>query len=368
MMKALLTFSMASLLTPAVAPRPEHADLGNLRLDQVQYIQTHNSYHLAPDPTMVLYLLSSGYRDGPDWSGPRLARATAYSNLPLETQLELGIRAFELDVYDDPQGGRFAEPAIFRALAERKLPPAAAWDPDGAMKRPGFKTIHKEHYDPRSTCPVFKDCLREIAQWSARHPDHVPIYVMIETKGGPSDAACAGLCVDGWARLEGEITAIIPRDAILRPVDIVSAWPMIDAARGKILFFLLDEDDAAESYRNAAATKGLSLLFTGERPAKKAALPTRRARWAILPKPGDARMADAIRAGMLSYTRADSNTEAARTADSSDRDRAFASGASIISTDFPIPDRRYSNYAVRFPNGAYIRCNPTTAKELCSRP
>jgi len=367
-MKALLTISMASALTQAAAQRPEHAELGSLRLDQVQYIQTHNSYHLAPDSTMVLYLLSSGYRDGPDWSGKRLARATAYSNLPLETQLELGIRAFELDVYDDPQGGRFGEPAIFRALAERRLPPAAPWDPEGAMKRPGFKTIHKEHYDPRSTCPVFKDCLREIAQWSARHPDHVPIFVMIETKDGVSDAACPGLCADGWTRLAGEITAIIPRDAILRPADIGSGWPTIDAARGKILFFLLDEDDAAESYRKAATVTGLSLLFTGERPTKKEALPTHRGRWAILPKPGDARIADATRAGMLSYTRADSNTEEARTADYSRRDRAFASGASIISTDFPIPDRRYSNYAVRFSGGAYVRCNPISAKELCRLP
>lgn len=365
MFKPLLLAPFALPLSASVAPPPEHADLGRLRLDQVQYVETHNSYHLAPDPAMLLYLLSSGYSDGPDWPGKRLARATAYSNLPLTTQLELGIRAFELDVHDDPAGGRFAKPEIFRELAARRLPAAAPWDPQGRMREPGFKTLHKSAYDPRSTCPLFEDCLREIAAWSARHRDHMPILVMIETKGGTPGTDCKGLCRDGWLRLEGEISRVFAPDAIVRPAETAAGWPTIDVARGKVMFLLLDEDDAAESYREAARGGGLSILFAGERPGKGRSLKTDRGRWAILPNPEDARIAVAQRVGMLSYTRADADTEEARSGDTRRRDAAMARGATIVSTDYPFPDRRLSNYSVRFGEGGYVRCNPVTAGKLC---
>lgn len=367
MIKAVAAATIAVALTVAGfhADAPEHADLGGLRIDQLQYIETHNSYHLAPDATMLLYLMSSGYSDGPDWPGKRLARAVDYSDLPLETQLDLGLRAFELDVYDDPAGGRFTEPRIFRSLRALKLPPDAPWDPQGKMRAPGFKTLHKEDYDPRSTCPVFRDCLREIAAWSARHRDHVPILVMLETKGAAPGRDCPGLCRDGWLRLEAEISAVFGADRLVRPADTAAGWPLIDAVRGKVMFFLLDEDSAAQSYREAARLGGLSILFTGERPGKTAALVRDRGRWAILPRPDDRRIAQAQGAGMLVYTRGDADTEQARSNDTARRDQALASGATIVSTDYPIPDRRFSDYSVRFADGGYVRCNPVTARESC---
>ncbi len=357
MMRSLMV--AAALATAPAAP--EMQDLGTLRIDQVQYIETHNSYHLAPDPEVTVWLETSGFRDG-SWTGPQLARAIGYSNLPLAAQLDMGIRAFELDVHDDPVGTRFVRPAFIDHLRAAGLPQTIPWDAGGEMRKPGFKTIHKAAYDPRSTCPIFADCLGEIARWSDTHPAHVPILLMLEVKRAPGDR-CPGLCADGWRRLEAELLAGLGRNRMLAPAQVGSRWPTIDAARGKVLIFLLDAEETARSYHDRR--DGAALLFTGARPGKDQSLPDAPTPWAILPHPDDPRIGAALRKGMLVYTRADAETEQARANDAAPRDRAFASGAQIVSTDYPVPDRRLSNYSVRFGDGRFVRCNPVIAAGRC---
>ncbi|WP_230771605.1 Ca2+-dependent phosphoinositide-specific phospholipase C [Sphingomonas sp. Leaf4] len=345
-----------ALLIAAASPSVEMPELGQMRLDQVQYVETHNSYHLAPDAELLAWLLRGSYADG-EWTGPRLARAIDYSNLPLTTQLDRGIRAFELDVHDDPAGDRFVRPGYIQRLRAAGITPRQPWDSSGAMRRPGFKTIHKADYDPRSTCPVFADCLRAIGEWSRAHPGHVPLLLMIEVKRDRR-SKCVGLCADGWRRLEGELVHGLGRERIFAPAGIGPTWPTIDALRGRVLVFLLDAEDSARSYRAAVGDHGL--LFTGPRPGKGVPLADTGERWAILPRSDDPRIATARARGMLVYTRADAETEQARAGDTTTRDRALASGAQIVSTDYPVPDPRFSGYAVRFAGGRFVRCNPVT--------
>ena len=76
---------------------------GDPRLNQIQVIGTHNSYHIAPAPT-VLGLIAAG--------GRRNAEALDYTHRPLAEQFsQLGIRQIELDVFADPKGGLFASPS-----------------------------------------------------------------------------------------------------------------------------------------------------------------------------------------------------------------------------------------------------------------
>lgn len=73
------------------------------RLDQCQVIGTHNSYHVAPGPAMDALIRASVGAGADD---------LAYTHRPLKEQFALlGIRQVELDLYADPEGGRFAEPA-----------------------------------------------------------------------------------------------------------------------------------------------------------------------------------------------------------------------------------------------------------------
>ena len=87
------------------------ATAGEPRLNQIQVIGTHNSYHIAP-ASSILELVASTGRAGP--------RALDYTHRPFAEQFaRLGIRQIELDVFADPKGGLFAEPHLRKILKKR---------------------------------------------------------------------------------------------------------------------------------------------------------------------------------------------------------------------------------------------------------
>src|SRR5687768_17106621 len=75
-----------------------------VRLNEIQLLGTHNSYHIAPEPPVLAFL------------GAR-ARDIEYTHRLLEEQLSRqGIRKFELDVFADPEGGRYAKPSVLKVI------------------------------------------------------------------------------------------------------------------------------------------------------------------------------------------------------------------------------------------------------------
>src|SRR5689334_15762963 len=72
----------------------------DLRLNQIQVIGTHNSYHLRA-PESLRTLLKS--------KAPEEANGLDYEHPPLSQQLDNGIRQVELDCFADPDGGRFSK-------------------------------------------------------------------------------------------------------------------------------------------------------------------------------------------------------------------------------------------------------------------
>ncbi len=87
---------------------------GEPRLNQIQVIGTHNSYHLAPDPAVRTLIAAAGRRQ---------AEALDYSHRPLAEQFsKQGIRQIELDVYADPDGKLFADPAAQDTPRARQRP------------------------------------------------------------------------------------------------------------------------------------------------------------------------------------------------------------------------------------------------------
>ena len=74
----------------------------------------------------------------------------------------------------------------------------------------------------------------------------------------------------------------------------------------------------------------------------------------------------AVQAGYLVRTRADSDTQQARTGDSTTADAALASGAQFVSTDYPEPNPDFgAGYFVAIPGGTVARCNPINAPAGC---
>src|ERR1700761_2159327 len=148
-----------------------------VRINQIQVIGTHNSYHsgIAPSERKLI-----------EQQNPKAMRELDYAHAPLPDQLSGGVRQLEIDVYADSKGGRYAHPSIVNKVAAAGLPADPDFDPNHEMDKPGFKVMHVLNVDQRSSCHTFIACLTIIRSWSQQHPQHVPIFILVETKQGRS--------------------------------------------------------------------------------------------------------------------------------------------------------------------------------------
>lgn len=333
---------------------------GGPRLDQIQIIGTHNSYHISPHPQLEALIRSRN---------PEAADSTAYTHRPLTDQFErLGIRQIELDLYADPNGALFAQPMGIGLASPEARSTVPLPDPE-RMRQPGCKILHVPDFDFQTTVPTFREALQEISRWSTNHPAHIPIFVLLELK---SDAAGPDFTQPvGWNErllddLEREILGVLPRSHLFTPDDLRGSqptlrqavqghgWPSLAEVRGRILFLLDNTDTVRDLYLARNATLSQRLLFASvgeEDPA---------AAWF---KVNDAladheRIQRLVRQGFLVRTRADIGTWEARQNSTQRRDAAMSSGAQLISTDYPERQPSWSSYEVRWPGGIIARANP----------
>lgn len=287
-----------------------------LRVHHVQMKGTHNSYHLI------------GEVDADPWR---------YDHAPLDVQLaEQGVRGFELDLTYDAETDTY--PVFHLALV-----------------------------DANTNCATFDVCLETLATWSRAHRGHAPLLVQIETKDEDSaediDAYLAG------------IEAIVDDalgELVLRPDDVqgdhptladalaAEGWPTLAVARGRIVLFL-DGGRAASAYaRGDTDLSGRAMFVRGREGTPIAAISK-----FDEPVGNEAAIAEAVLANRLVRTRADTDGNEARAMDTSRFEAALASGAHLVSTDFPA-ENPYVDYFVDIADGAPARCNPLTAPEECT--
>jgi hypothetical protein len=335
-----------------------------VHLNQIQLLGTHNSYHVAPEAAMLRVLGARG-------------RDLEYTHRPLAEQLsQLGIRQFELDVYADPEGGRFATPAAFRMV--NGLQPLTA-----DLSKPGFKVLHTQDVDYRTTCATLVACLAEIRDWSRSNPRHVPIMVMLEAKQAPlDDPERVGFVTPTPIRaaelraLDEEIRSVFGHDHVMTP-DVVrgrhaslaaalqaDGWPRLERARGKILFALDNTDERRTDYlRGNPSLEGRMLFVSSSRGEPSAAFIKMNEALGV----EEDRIRQNVKAGFLIRTRADIPTDEARSGDTTRRDSAFRSGAQYVSTDYPDASPFGSGYRALLPGaeGLAARCNPVNAPVGC---
>jgi hypothetical protein len=73
-----------------------------------------------------------------------------------------------------------------------------------------------------------------------------------------------------------------------------------------------------------------------------------------------------VRKGYLVRTRTDADTKEARNNSTARRDAALASGAQLLSTDYPASEpSAWTGYSVSLPNGVTARCNPVNSPAAC---
>lgn len=337
-------------------------------MNQLQFIGTHNSYKSMPSATLLDFLTQVV---GESAAGSDLDPAQlGYGHRPLTQQLDSGIRTFELDVFADPTGGRFADPLAVTVLAQ----PA----PSG-VDEPGFKVLHIQEIDYLSTCPTLVGCLQEMAAWSDAHPDHLPITINLELKSDPLPAPFDVTPIQPFDAptldaLDADIRSVIGDD-LITPDDVRGSapdlrsavtdpaagggWPSVDDSRGRFLLFLDNGGEVAERYLAEHPSLQGRVLFTSDGFDRDDA--------AVLKvnDPADgSEIRSLVEQGFMVRTRADADVVAPGV----DKDAALASGAQLVHTDFPAGEvQAGTGYVVSFPTPVQARCNPVnTTSATCT--
>lgn len=365
--RLLIGGSVLMVLQAAVAQTTPATQDRLVHLNQIQVIGSHNSYHAGFAPSERKYM---------EIHAPKVLRSLDYSHPPLAEQLSSGVRQVEIDVFHDPQGGRFAHPAIVQKVAEAGLPPDPDFDPNHEMDKPGFKVMHIQGLDERSTCHTFVDCLTDIRTWSRQHPHHLPIFILVETKEGRPrglpEAPMADIFTSQiFDELDAEIRSVFKPHEIITPDEVRghaatlndailhNGWPTLAKSRGRVLF-LLDQKHAGPVYSAGHPSLKGRLIFTNAQPGTPEAA-------FVEENNGSREEIDAlVKQGYLVRTRTDESTEQARTNDRTRLNLALSSGAQMLSTDYPSSEpSRWTSYSVGLPNGLIARCNPVNKPAGC---
>jgi hypothetical protein len=344
------------------------SDGPDLRLNEMQVVGSHNSYHIQPGEALFALLTDFA---------PPVAESFEYTHVPLDEQFESqGVRQIELDVFYDPDGGLYESPIGLQLATGDPMVTIPGLD------LPGFKVFHVQEIDFETTCQTLIECLLDVKEWSDAHPHHVPIMILIEAKDDEiPDPLDLGFLIPPpigafeLDLLDGEIRSVFPGEQIITPDDVrgdrttleeavlLDGWPSLTAARGKVMFAL--DNGGAKKADYIAGHESLRgrILFTSSKPGEAEA---------GFVKLNDAigdfdRIQELVADGFIVRTRADSpEGNEARNDDTMRRDVALQSGAQYVSTDYPVPNPDFSDYQVQMPGGMPVRCNPVSASAECT--
>lgn len=297
-----------------------------LMMNHIQVIGTHNSYHVKPKEPLFSQIKAAN---------PDAAASWDYTHLPLDQQLDHGVRSFELDTYFDPEG---------------------------------IKVFHFPDYDIQSNCPLFVDCLMTLKYWSDAHPNHVPIIILVQAK----DAEYPNLKTKVYPynkerldELDKELLSVFSKEQLITPDDVrkdaatleeavlTKGWLSLEEARGRFIFALHDTIELCNIYADGRPSlEGRPMFATTEVGRPDASI-------IVLNNPTDEKITELVKLGYIVRTRADSDVKDAAAGDTTRREAALNGNAHIITTDFPAgqphPD---SGYSVFFPGKVAVRCHP----------
>jgi calcium-dependent phosphoinositide phospholipase C len=327
---ALVSMTAAVVVVAAISGAAQSAGAnrldGTLRTNQVQVLATHNSYHIE--------------QDAPIQSSP----TTQYTHAPLDQQLDMGVRGFEIDVVNAPDGS--------------------------------FPVVHTPVVDATSNCTPLAQCLQMIRTWSVAHPGHVPIFVLIEPKNDDVDFVidptlrrfdAAGLDQLDKAVRSSLGGGLITPDSVRGSAKTLRAavlgrrgWPPLSKTRGKTLVALNTEGGIRNTFlQGHPSLERRAMFVTADAQSPAAAV-------IKMDDPDEAKIQALVKEGFIVRTRADADLIEARNHDTSRREVALRSGAQIVSTDFEVAVPTIGgDYVVQIPGGTPARCNPVNAPKNC---
>jgi hypothetical protein len=355
--------------TPQSAAGQTQTTGSGLRLNQTQFIGAHNAYHReAPDDEKKIMLAQDPGSIG-----------LFYSHASIPAQLEdQNIRAVELDLFPDPQGGLYTYPLIRKMAGKGPLT-----DPD--LAKPGIKVLHWADWDYDTTCSTFVKCLTQVKDWSTANPGHAPILIQLELKqSDPRLVAAGGVKAPPWDAgqldtVDREIRSVFSEQQLLSPDDVrrpgltleqsvlTKGWPTLAESRGKVLFFFDNGGPGAirDTYRAGKPNlEGRAVFTRGPEGQPDAAV-------TMVNDPRGANSAEIrrlVEKGYIVRTRSDEPMSTVLNGEHSRVGVALDSGAQLVTTDFPVAGMaaRYdSDFVAKLPGDTAVRCNPVSAPTWC---
>lgn len=338
-----------------------------LRMNQIQVLGTHNSYHIQPRDSILEALAL--------FDSQELADSLEYTALPLREQFDKGVRQLELDIFADPNGGLYSMRRGLRVVGDDPVSGLPELD------EPGMKVLHVQDIDFETHCLTFAACLTSIKEWSDSHSRHLPITVMLEAKEEViSDPLDLGFVIplefgpDEVAEIDNEILALFPAGQLITPDDVRGeadsleeavlngGWLTLAEARGRVMFVFLNKSAARDHYIDGHPSLRGRVMFTNSDEGSPEA-----AWFNVNNAQNDGqRIRELVAAGYMVRTRADEETQQAREGDYSLQEAAFESGGQFVSTDYVVPEPDFgTGYSAAVPGGYVGRCNPISAPADC---
>lgn len=325
-------------------------------LNEIQVIGSHNSYKIPIEKPLFNYLLSID---------SAMAKSLQYSHISLEEQLNLGLRNLELDVFHDPNGDYYSNPKgleIVKTMGEAPL----GFDKEEKLKQPGLKMFHVQDVDFRSHYLLFKEGLQALKKWSDNNPNHTPIFILINAK----DQKVAGtteplpFTKNALDSIDIEIKSVFSAEKLITPnfvrgdfetleeAILKKGWPELNSVRGRFLFVLDEKEEKNNRYLEAhEGLKNRVLFVNSEEGNPEAAF-----RIINDPVKNLNYIKELVSKGYMVRTRADAGTKEARNNDYERFEKAKASGAQVISTDYYIPSTLFpSTFKISFEDGGFER-------------
>lgn len=332
-----------------------HAQSDTTKINRLQVIGSHNSYRRAIEPELMKVLKVKD-------TANRLQHIE-YDHIPIADQLNMGLRNLEIDIYPDSKGGRYAHPKGLDMATGLEQ-----YDPNGEMKKPGFKVFHMPDIDFRTWEYTFEGLLQNLKKWSDAHPSHTPIFITLEPKSGgksPFGTEPEIFTEKVFDEMDKVITRNLGKDKLITP-DMVRGkyktleeavlhnnWPTLANAKGRFMILLDNNKDLRELYiKDHPSLKGRVAFTNSEPDTPEAAALFRN-------DPEDTTISSLVKKGYIIRTRADNSTTEARNNDYTHFEDAKKSGAQIITTDYYLPSKMFeSTYSIKFDDGGYVRINP----------
>ncbi len=301
-----------------------------IKFNEMSFLATHNSYQTAAiDETKKLHGTLSDLT-----FGIYNPKKIEFESETLTQQLNCGIRSLEIDI--------------------------ETFNRDGDIS---FTCMHNPYFEMSTSCYDFWLALKEITMWSDNNPDHLPITIIIEPKKAFLPLKDMKYFNLDYALALDEVLRDGLGEKLFTPADMLrdyesfgemraaDDWCKVKDMLGKVVV-LLHEGSVTEKY-----------IAVDESIKTQAMFPMLREKdidrdctsFILCNKPDELleikeEVIDEKK--IMVRTRSD---EFGRI-NKKHREDAFASGANIISTDYPVrTDSEPGDYVVVFENGATVR-------------